>query len=118
MESQDTITIAPSVLITIARQATVDVKGVARMGTIPIDVIHLLKGNPMGSGVVLDLKEGRVSLELYVIVKPGVSMRDVSHEAQRSVTRSIEELVGMEVLTVNVHVEDVDFTPTDRPEIS
>lgn len=118
MEPQDTITIAPSVLITIARQATVDVKGIARMGAIPIDVMHLLKGNPMGSGVVLDLQGSKVALELYVIVKPGVSMRDVSHEVQRSVTRSIQELVGMEVVTVNVHIEDVDFTPTERPEDS
>lgn len=118
MEPQDTITIAPSVLITIARQAAIDVKGIARMGTIPIDVTRLLKGNPMGSGVVLDLDSGKVSLELYVIVKPGVSMRDVSREVQRSVTRSIQELVGMEVLTVNVHIEDVDFTPADRLDVS
>ena len=116
MEPQDTITIAPSVLITIARQAAVDVKGVARMGTIPIDVTHLLKGNPMGSGVVLELEEGKVSIELYLIVKPGVNMRDVSREVQQSVTRSIQELVGMAVLKVNVHIEDVDFAPDDRPE--
>ncbi|MBN1427199.1 MAG: Asp23/Gls24 family envelope stress response protein [Anaerolineae bacterium] len=116
MEPQDTITIAPSVLITIARQAAIDVKGIARMGTIPIDVTHLLKGNPMGSGVVLEIEEGKVSLEVYLIVKPGVSMRDVSKEVQNSVTRSIQELVGMEVIKVNVHIEDVDFTPGDRPE--
>ena len=116
MEPQDTITIAPSVLITVARQAAIDVKGIARMGTIPIDVTHLLKGNPMGSGVVLELESNQVSLELYLIVKPGVNMRDISREVQRSVTRSIQELVGMEVLKVNVHIEDVDFTPDGKPE--
>jgi uncharacterized alkaline shock family protein YloU len=118
MEPQDTITIAPSVLITIARQAAIEVKGVVRMGTIPIDVMHLLKGNPMGSGVVLDVSDGKASFELYLIVKPGVSMRDVSRDVQRSVTRSIQELVGMEVINVNVHIEDVDFTPEDRPAMS
>ncbi|MBN1313280.1 MAG: Asp23/Gls24 family envelope stress response protein [Anaerolineae bacterium] len=116
MEPQDTVTIAPSVLITIARQAAIEVKGIARMGTIPIDVTHLLKGNPMGSGVVLEIERNQVSFELYLIVKPGVSMRDISHEVQRSVTRSIQELVGMEVLKVNVHIEDVDFTPDSKPE--
>jgi len=116
MEPQDTITIAPSVLITVARQAAIDVKGIARMGTIPIDVTHLLKGNPMGSGVVLELEGNKVSLELYLIVKPDVNMRDISREVQRSVTRSIQELVGMEVLKVNVHIEDVDFTPDGKPE--
>jgi len=115
MESQDTITIAPSVLITIARHAATQVKGVSRTGTIPVDVVRLLKGHPMGSGVILDLDGTRVKLDLYLLVKPGANIRTVSQEVQEAVTRSIEELVGMEVTGVNVHVEDVDFVPGGQP---
>ncbi len=109
MEPQDTITIAPSVLITIAKHAATQVEGVSRMGTIPVDVGRLLRGNTMGSGVVLDIDDNSVQLDLYLIVKPSVSMRGVSREVQRSVTRAIQELVGMTVIAVNVHIEDVDF---------
>lgn len=115
MVPQDTITIAPSVLITIAKHAATQVKGVSRTGTIPVDVVRLLKGNPMGSGVILDIVGTRVKLDLYLLVRPGVNIRDVSEDVQRAVTRAIEELVGMEVTGVNVHVEDVDFLPGEPP---
>ncbi len=111
MEPQDTITIAPSVLITIAAHAATKVRGVARTGNIPVNMGRLLRGNPMGSGVVLQISDQRVTVDIYLVVMPDVSMRDVSHEVQQSVTRSIQELVGMEVDGVNVHVEDVDYAP-------
>ncbi len=113
MEPQDTITIAPSVLITIARHAAEQVKGVSRMGQIPVDVGRLLRGNPMGSGIVLDIEDHAVKLDLYLRVTPGAVMRDVSHEVQQAVKRAIQDLVGMDVTAINVHIEDVDFTGGD-----
>ncbi len=110
MEPQDTITIAPSVLITIAKHAATEVEGVAQMGNIPVDVGRLLRGHPMGSGVVLDIEDNNVTIDLYLIVKPGVNMREVSREVQRNVKRAVQELVGMDVKAVNIHIEDVDYT--------
>jgi uncharacterized alkaline shock family protein YloU len=49
------------------------------------------------------------------MVRPAANIREVSQEVQRAVTRAIEELVGMEVTGVNVHVEDVDFLPGEQP---
>lgn len=110
MEPQDTITVAPSVLITIARHAAESVKGVARMGQIPVDVIRVLRGQPAGSGIVMEVEGQSVRLNLYLLVKPGVNMREVSREVQRAVKRAIEDLVGMKVTAVNIHIEDVDVT--------
>jgi len=118
MESQDTITIAPSVLITIARHAAMQVEGVSRTGVIPVDVIRLLRGNPMGSGVALKLGDNKVTVDIYLVVKPGASMRETSEEVQQAVTRAIQELVGMEVIAVNAHVEDVDFPLAEAPRKS
>jgi uncharacterized alkaline shock family protein YloU len=109
MEPQDTITIAPSVLITIVQHAATQIKGIARMGSIPVNIVRLVQGKPMGSGVVLKIDENRVTIDTYLIVLPDVSIKSVSAEVQQAVTRSVEELVGMEVLAVNVHVEDVDY---------
>ncbi len=113
MEPQDTITIAPSVLITIARHAAEQVKGVGRMGQIPVDVGRLLRGNPMGSGVVLEIEDHAVKLDLYLRTAPGAVMRDTSREVQQAVKRAIQDLVGMDVTAVNVHIEDVDFASSD-----
>lgn len=117
MEPQDTITIAPSVLITVASHAATQVKGVSRTAVIPMDVVRLLKGHPMGSGVVLDIVGTRVKLDIYLMVKPGANIRSVSQNVQQAVTRSVEELVGMEVTGVNVHIEDVDFQPDGQPVV-
>lgn len=110
MEPQDTITIAPSVLIAIAMYAATEVEGIAHMGAIPVDVGRLFRGNPMGSGVVLDIEENSVKVDLYLVVEPGINMRKASQEVQRDVKRSVQELVGMDVTAVNVHIEDVDYS--------
>jgi uncharacterized alkaline shock family protein YloU len=112
MEPQDTITIAPSVLITIAKHAATEVKGISRMGQIPVQVGRLLRGNPMASGVVLDIEDNQVSLDLYLVVNPNVNIRAVSEGVQHAVKRSIEDLVGMDVTRIRVHVEDVDYSST------
>ncbi len=115
MKPQDTITIAPSVLIATAQNAAMEIEGIVRTGTIPAQVGHLLRRHPMGGGVVLEIEGNTVKIELYLVVKPGVNMRDISREVQKNVTRAIQDLIGMEVLAVNVHIEDVDFTPGETP---
>jgi uncharacterized alkaline shock family protein YloU len=114
MEPQDTITIAPSVLITIARHAAEQVDGVSRMGQIPVDVGRLLRGNPMGSGIVLEIDNQEAGVDLYLCVQPNTNMRDVSHAVQHAVKRAIQDLVGMDVTAVNVHIEDVDYPVGER----
>lgn len=113
MQPQDTITIAPSVLITIARQAALDTAGVARMGNIPVELGRLLRSQPMGTGVVMDLHDEQVKADLYIVVKPGVNMRAVGEAVQVAVKRAIEDLVGMQVTSVLVHIEDVDYPMPD-----
>lgn len=110
MEPQDTITIAPSVLLTIARHAAESVKGVAGMGQIPVDVGRLLRGHPMGSGIVLEIEGHDVQVDLYVHVDPGGNMRAIGENVQQAVKRAIQDLVGMDVKAVNVHIEDVDYS--------
>ena len=109
MEPQDTITIAPSVLITIVQHAATQITGVARMGAIPVNIGRLFQGTPLGSGVVLKIDENRVSIDVYLVVLPDVNIKTVSAQVQQAIKRSVEELVGMEVVAVNVHVEDVAY---------
>ena len=114
MEPQDTITIAPSVLITIARHAAMQVEGVSRTGSIPVNMMRMLRGQPRGWGVVLKLDDGKVAIDIYLVVKPGAPMRETSSEVQQAIKRAIQELVGMEVTAVNTHIEDVDFLFSDH----
>jgi uncharacterized alkaline shock family protein YloU len=85
------------------------------MGNIPVDVGRLFRGHPMGNGVVLNLHDANtLSAEVYLIIKQNTNMYDASRNVQEAVKRAITELVGMDVRTVNVHIEDVDY-PTSLP---
>jgi uncharacterized alkaline shock family protein YloU len=46
-------------------------------------------------------------VDLYLVLQPGYNLRQVGRAVQAAVRRAIEEMVGMDVLAVNVHVEDI-----------
>ena len=105
-------TIAPEVLLTIARLTTLNVTGVSRMSSVPGGVNRLFNRG-ISEGVRIDIKEDdTVFADLFVILQNDVNIRDVSREIQHKVARAISEMVGMQVGRVNVHIEDIDY-PTE-----
>jgi uncharacterized alkaline shock family protein YloU len=101
-------TIAPDVLVSIAQLATVSVDGVSRLTSGPIEVNRLFKKGT-SDGVVVTVEDNVVYTDLYVVLKKDVNVREICRNIQNQVSRSINEMVGMEVGRVNVHVEDIDF---------
>jgi uncharacterized alkaline shock family protein YloU len=105
-------TIAPEVLLTIARLTTLEVAGVSRMSEVPGGVNRLFQRG-VGEGVRIEIRNDEtVYADLYVILKNDVNVRDVSRKIQNKVARAISEMVGMQVGRVNVHIEDIDY-PTE-----
>jgi uncharacterized alkaline shock family protein YloU len=102
-----TVTIAPNVLVTIARLSALTVSGVCRMAA--HTPVRLLGHASTGEGVRVQLTEHTVTVDLFIVVKSGESMLQVGQAVQRNVTRAIREMVGMAVGEVNVHVADVEF---------
>jgi uncharacterized alkaline shock family protein YloU len=108
-------TIAPEVLITIARLTALSTPGVSRLSTTPGDVNQFFKrGFNVNEGVRVEVENDSVYADIYVIMQHDVNVRDVSHAIQAQVARAISEMVGMEVGKVNVHVEDIDYS--SQPE--
>lgn len=107
--SQGTTTIAPDVLLTIAQLTTLNVNGVSRLGHVQTPVNQLLKRTQKREGVSIEVLEDLVNVDMYVILKNDVNVRDVSHNIQHEVARAISEMVGMTVGRVNIHIEDIDY---------
>ncbi len=107
--SQGTTTIAPDVLLTIAQLTTLNVEGVSRLGHVPTPVNQLLKRTQKREGVSIEVVDDVVYVEIYVVLKNDVNVRDVSHNIQHEVARAISEMVGMTVGRVNIHIEDIDY---------
>ena len=103
-----TTTIAPNVLVTIAQLAALRVNGVAGLAPLPASVNRLFRRGT-GDGVSIDVKNGIVSAELFLVYEPDSNMREVSRQVQESVARAIEEMVGMSADRIDIHIQDVAY---------
>ena len=94
-ESQGRVTIAPEVLVTIARLTSQSVEGVAQLchQVGPSNVDRLLGRVAGGGGVQIAVVDDAVRVDLYIIVEPNANMRTVSQEMQRAVTRAIQTAI-------------------------
>ena len=99
-------TIAHDVLLTIARLSAVQTPGVARTSPLPGGVDRIFKRG-IEDGVHIEVRGQAVLVDLYLVLLPGYNIRAVGRAVQSAVRRAIEEMVGMDVLAVNVHVEDI-----------
>ena len=107
-----TTTIAPGVLLTISRLTALQVPGVAAMASVPGGVNRLFKRG-IGDGVRIEIRDSVVTVELYLVLEKDTNVRDVSRTVQADVERAIEEMVGMQVDRINVHIEDISFETPD-----
>lgn len=108
-EKLGAVRISPQVLATIARLATLGVQGVVRMSRDLSGVGRFLKGRAAGDGVRIEIVDDAVAVDLHVVVAQEVNLFELGCEIQTRVSRAIKDMVGMPVLAVNVHVEDVQI---------
>ncbi|TAK13646.1 MAG: Asp23/Gls24 family envelope stress response protein [Anaerolineae bacterium] len=101
-------TIAPDVLLDIARLTTLGITGVSQLATSQA-MARLFQGGHQSSGVRVLIDDNRVDVDIRVILFPDHNLRQVSRDIQNSVARAINDMVGMEIGRVNIHIEDIDY---------
>jgi len=101
-------TIAPEVLITIARMSALSVEGVSRLAPIPGGLGRVFKRGT-NEGVRAEIEDGLAYLDLYLVLKQDVNVREIGRQVQQMVSRSVSEMLGIEVGHVNIHIEDIDY---------
>ncbi|MCR4442228.1 MAG: Asp23/Gls24 family envelope stress response protein [Peptococcaceae bacterium] len=107
-EDSGSIRIADEVVAIIAGLAASEVKGVAGMsGGIVGGITEFVgKKNP-SKGVKVEVGEKEAAVDIFVIVEFGARIPEVANEIQRSVKKAIENMTGLTVVEVNVHVQGV-----------
>jgi len=104
------VIISPGVLTTIARLTALSIPGVARLGTGWTDSVgRWMRRKRGGDGVHIEVEDDTVTVDLYIIVEPDVNMLRLSQEIQTNVTRAIQDMVGLTVKEVNIHIQDVEI---------
>ena len=106
--SQGKTTVSPDVLVTIARFSALSVQGVNRMAQVPGGVNRLFKRG-IGDGVRIEVDDNVVTANLYLILNPNVNIREVSRNVQHQVARALQEMVGMDIGGIEIHIEDIDM---------
>ena len=101
-------TVSPDVLISIAKLSALGVPGVSRMAPISGGVNRLFRKGA-NEGVRIEVEEDTVFADIYLVLKQDVNIRDVSRTVQQQVTRAIQEMVGMDVGRVDIHIENIDY---------
>lgn len=112
------IEIAPEVLEVIAHMASAEVPGVAEVSSgIVGDFVERL-GRKSGRGVRVEVKEREAVIDLYMIVEYGQQIPDVAHRVQENVRTSIEQMTGLAVVQVNVHIVDVQLKQEKKAAVA
>ena len=101
-------TVAPDVLITIARMAALSVPGVSAMAPVSGGVDRFLRRG-LNEGIRITIHENVVTGDIFVIVKGDVNIREVGRSVQQQVARAIQEMVGMAVVQLDVHIENIEY---------
>ena len=107
--SNDGIKIANDVIAVIAGVAVSEVPGVASMsGGFAGGISEVLSGKKnLSKGIKVDADEKEVKIDVNIIVEYGSRIPDVAFEIQNRVKKSVENMTGLKVAEVNVHVQGV-----------
>ncbi|KXS37001.1 MULTISPECIES: Asp23/Gls24 family envelope stress response protein [unclassified Candidatus Frackibacter] len=105
-----TVRIANEVVGIIAGLAATEVEGVAGMsGGLAGGIAEMLGKKNLSKGVKVEVGEKEAAIDLYVIMEYGVKIPDVAWQIQDNVRQAIEDMTGLAVVEVNVHVQGVNF---------
>lgn len=105
----DAVTVAPGVILTIVQIAALNVEGVVAMSSLPGSMDRWLRRSSGHDGVRLSLEDDSVRVDIYLLADASRSLYETCRAVQEAVARTIKEYVGMDVIAVNVHIDDVAF---------
>ena len=111
-ESKDIgeVRVADEVVAIIAGLAATEVEGVASMaGNITNELVSKLGMKNLSKGVKVEVLDGVVTVDLTLNIEYGMNILETSKKVQEKVKSSIENMTGLEVADVNIHIASVDM---------
>ena len=107
------VMIADDVIATIAGLATTEVEGVSAMqGNVTNELVGKLGMKNLTKGIRIKVDENGVSVDLSVQMRYGYSIPKTCKAIQERVKSAIENMVGLTVEVINVHIVGVDTNTT------
>ena len=101
------VTIAPNVLVTIVQKTSLSEPGVAKLCDNVPGVKRLLGIHTASQGVAVSVADNLVTVNVHLVARRGVDLLQLGRNLQNQITRAMQDIVGMEVCEVNIHVDDI-----------
>ena len=103
------VQIADEVIAVIAGLAATEVKGVSKMsGNITNEIISKLGMKNLSKGVKVSFQSNQLMVQVAIVLKYGYSIPKVSSMVQEKVKTAIENMTGITVKEVSVHILGID----------
>ena len=104
------IKISSDVIAVIAGVAVSEVPGVYCMnGGFAGGISEVLKGKKnLAKGIKVDSTNDNTKIDVNIVVEYGVRIPDVAYEIQNRVRTTVENMTGLKVEEINVHVQGVN----------
>lgn len=103
------VQIADEVVAIIAGLAATEVKGVASMyGNITNGLVAKLGMKNLSKGVKVSFQSNQLMVQVAIVLKYGYSIPKVSSMVQEKVKTAIENMTGITVKEVSVHILGID----------
>ncbi len=113
-------TIEDAVVAKIAGIAAREVSGVYALGGGAARVVgairDALNSTDLSQGISVQVGETQVAVDVTIVAEYPVSLQQVAAEVRSAIHRAMTELVGMEVVEVNVTVNDVHLPDDDADQ--
>ena len=117
-EGNNGIKIANDVISVIAGVAVSEVQGVASMAVgFAGGISQVFSGKKnLSRGIKVEADEKEVKIDVNIIVEYGARIPDVAFEIQNRVKKAVETMTGLNVTSVNVHVQGVNIPEEKKVE--
>lgn len=115
---QDSVEILPDVISSIASFEIEKIPGVDRQGSILQDIGEAI-GNwtRQTKGITVEINEDKVIIDISINVNYGIRIPDVAFEIQTKVKKAVEQMTGLNVREVNVHIKGIKFKEEEIKEL-
>ena len=111
------VRIAEEVVSIIAGLAATEIEGVASMsGGIGGGIAEVLGRRNLSKGIKVDVGTEEAKIDIFIIVDYGARIPDVAWDIQEGVKKTVENMTGLRVTQVNVHVQGVQFPQKEEEE--
>ncbi len=103
------IEVSPAAIASLASQAVLDSYGVVGMATKDLarGIVEILQPSSHRRGVDVRIQDDRILIDLYVVIEYGTPIAVVARNIQSVVKYTVERALGVPVVAVNVHVQDL-----------